>query len=118
MKFKNLSRAQFSKLRNGINAVGEFRYDTIINDVLNVLSVSIIVQKTAKDCKGHVCTRESAIVQWRNVSITVSLLNQDFTHGSDRDFIITTEKSLSVIFWSISTKDQKTIEVQAYLNNN
>ena len=30
--------------------------------------------------------------------ITVSLLNQDFTHWSDRDFIITSEKSLLVIF--------------------
>ena len=28
MNFKNFSRAQFSKLRNGINGVGEFRYDT------------------------------------------------------------------------------------------
>ena len=49
------------------------------------------------------CTRGSAIVQWRNVSITVSLLNQHFTHWSDRDFIITDEKSLLVIFSSIST---------------
>ena len=30
INLKNLSRAQFSKLRNRINAVGEFRYDTII----------------------------------------------------------------------------------------
>ena len=44
------------------------------------------------------CTRESAIVQWHNVLITVSLLNQDFTHWSDRDFIITSEKLLLVIF--------------------
>ena len=29
MNFKNFSRAQFSKLRNGINGVGDFRYDTI-----------------------------------------------------------------------------------------
>ena len=26
---KKFSRAQFSKLRNGINGVGEFRYDTV-----------------------------------------------------------------------------------------
>ena len=29
VNFKNFSRAQFSKLRNGINGVGEFRYDII-----------------------------------------------------------------------------------------
>ena len=30
MNFKNFSRAQFSKLRNGINGVREFLYDTIL----------------------------------------------------------------------------------------
>ena len=29
MNFKNFSRAQFSKLRNEINDVGEFRYDIL-----------------------------------------------------------------------------------------
>ena len=29
MNFKNFSWAQFSKLRNAINGIGEFRYDTI-----------------------------------------------------------------------------------------
>ena len=29
MNFKNFSRSQFSKLRNGINAVGEFRINRI-----------------------------------------------------------------------------------------
>ena len=30
MNIKNFSRAQFSKLRNAINGVGEFRYNTIL----------------------------------------------------------------------------------------
>ena len=30
MNFYNFSRVQFKKLRNGINGVGEFRYDTIL----------------------------------------------------------------------------------------
>ena len=37
MNFKNFSWAQFSKLRKGINAVGEFRYDTICSQ--NVVSI-------------------------------------------------------------------------------
>ena len=65
-------------------------------------SSSIIVLRPQKTVRGK-CSRECAIVQWRNESITVSLLNQNFTHWSDRDFIITSEKSLLVIFCSIST---------------
>ena len=38
MNFKNFSRAQFSKLRNEINGVGEFQYDTICSQ--NFLSIS------------------------------------------------------------------------------
>ena len=30
MNFKKFSRAQFSKLRNEIKGVGEFRYDTTV----------------------------------------------------------------------------------------
>ena len=37
MNFKNFSQAQFSKLRNEINAVAEFRYDTIYS--LNFVSI-------------------------------------------------------------------------------
>ena len=37
INLKNFSRAQFSKLRNGINAVAEFRYDTIGS--LNFVSI-------------------------------------------------------------------------------
>ena len=29
MNFKHFCQAQFSKLKNGINCIGEFRYDTI-----------------------------------------------------------------------------------------
>ena len=36
MNFKNFSRAQFSKLRNGINGVGEFRYDTIMQSIFRI----------------------------------------------------------------------------------
>ena len=43
MNFKNFSRAQFLKLRNGINAVGEFRYDTICS--LNFVSIGQLVWK-------------------------------------------------------------------------
>ena len=37
MKFKNDSWAQFSKLRNASNGVGEFRYDTICSQ--NFISI-------------------------------------------------------------------------------
>ena len=43
MNFKNLSQAQFSKLRNGINGVGEFRYDTICSQ--NFVSIGLLVWK-------------------------------------------------------------------------
>ena len=43
MNFKNFSRAQFSKLRNGINGVGEFRYDTICSQ--NFVSIGQVVWK-------------------------------------------------------------------------
>ena len=43
MKFKNFSRAQFSKLRNGINGVGQLRYDTIYRQ--NFVSIGYLVQK-------------------------------------------------------------------------
>ena len=36
MNFKNFSRAQFSKLRNGINGVGKFRYDTICSQTFRI----------------------------------------------------------------------------------
>ena len=43
MNFKNFFRAQFSKLRNGINGVGEFRYDTICSQ--NFVSIGQPVWK-------------------------------------------------------------------------
>ena len=43
MNFKYFSRAQFSKLRNGINGVGEFRYDTICGQ--NFVSIGQLVWK-------------------------------------------------------------------------
>ena len=43
MNFKNFSRAQFSKLRNGINGVGEFRYDTISSQ--HFVSIALLVWK-------------------------------------------------------------------------
>ena len=43
MNFKNFSRAQFSKLRNGINGVGEFRYDTICSQ--HFVSIALLVWK-------------------------------------------------------------------------
>ena len=43
MNFKKFSRAQFLKLRNGINGVGEFRYDTICS--LNFVSIELLVWK-------------------------------------------------------------------------
>ena len=56
--------------------------------------------KTAEDCKGASVLVNVQLYQ----SITVSLLNQNFTHWSDRDFIITSEKSLLVIFSSMSSR--------------
>ena len=43
MNFKNLSRARFSKLRNGIIGVGEFRYDTMCSQ--NLVSIGWRVWK-------------------------------------------------------------------------
>ena len=43
MNLKKFSRAQFSKLRNDINGVGEFRCDTICS--LNFVSIGQLVWK-------------------------------------------------------------------------
>ena len=43
MNFKHVSRAQFSKLRNGINGVGVFQYDTICFQ--NSVSMGLLVWK-------------------------------------------------------------------------
>ena len=43
MNYKNFSRAQFLKLRNGINGVREFRYDTICSQ--NFVSIGLLVWK-------------------------------------------------------------------------
>ena len=51
MHFKSFSRAQFSKLRNGINAVGEFRYDTICS--LNFVSIGQLVWKLLGGTKTY-----------------------------------------------------------------
>ena len=39
MNFNNFSRAQFSKLRNGINGVGEFRYYTYVAKISYQLEI-------------------------------------------------------------------------------
>ena len=43
MDFKNFSRVQFSKLRNGISGVGEFRFDNICSQ--NFVSIAQLVWK-------------------------------------------------------------------------
>ena len=49
MNFKNFSQAQFSKLRNGINGVGDFQYDTICSqNFVSIENVLEIVRGGAK----------------------------------------------------------------------
>ena len=47
INLKNFSRAQFSKLRNGINGVGDFLYDTICSQ--NFVSIGWLVWKLLGD---------------------------------------------------------------------
>ena len=59
MNFKNFPRSQFSKLRNGINGVGEFRYDTICSQ--NFVSIAYLVWKLLEGTKTvHRLTRTRA----------------------------------------------------------
>ena len=58
MNFKNFSRTQFSKLRNGINAVWKPRYDTICsqNFVINLITGLEIVRGDQNFTQTHTHT--------------------------------------------------------------
>ena len=56
MNFKNFSQAQFSKLRNEIYGVGEFRSDTTRICSLNFVSVDLEIVRGTKILHRHTHT--------------------------------------------------------------